>query len=108
MLAAAGAPTDHLWQPLAPWPENGLVFDWEGRLAEEMHRIIKSLTQFVELEAVIVSSFVPANISRNVCLSLQKLAPEVTITPTSILSAPKAVGAASLPFMSRFMVESGV
>lgn len=107
-LTSAGAPADHLWQPLAPWPENGLVLEWEGRLAEEMHRIVKSLTQFVELEAVIVSSFVPANISRNVCLSLQKLVPEVPVMPTSILSAPKAVGAASLPFMSRFMVESGV
>lgn len=109
MLTSAGAPTDYLWQPLAPWPsENGLVLEWESRLAERMHGIVKSLTQFVELDAVIVSSFVPHSISRNVCVSLQKLVPEVTVTPGSILRAPKAVGAASLPFMSRFMVESGV
>jgi hypothetical protein len=109
MLISAGAPTDYLWQQLAPWPsENGLVLEWESRLAEEMDGIVKSLTQFVELEAVIVSSFVPHSVSRSVCASLQKLVPEVAVMPSKILNAPKAVGAASLPFMSRFMVESGV
>lgn len=108
ILKSAGAPADYLWQPLAPWPENGLILEWEGRLAEKMHGIVKSLTQFVELEAVIVSSFVPHTVSRSVGVALQKLVPEVAVMPSNILSAPKAVGAASLPFMSRFMVESGV
>jgi hypothetical protein len=106
-LTSAGAPTDHLWQPLAPWPTgDSFVLEWEGRLAEKMHGIVKSLAQFVQLDAVIVSSFVPTAVSGGVCHSLQKLAPTVRVMPTSILSAPKAVGAASLPFMSRFMVES--
>lgn len=106
-LKAAGAPTDHLWQPLAPWPlDNGVVCDWENRLAEKMHGIVGSLTQFLELEAVIVSSFVPNSVCGNICGSLQKLIPGMNVMPSRILSSPKAVGAASLPFISRFMVET--
>lgn len=107
MLTAAGVATDPLWQPLAPWPsDNDATLEWERKLAEKMQDIVRSLAQFVELEAVIVSSFVPNAVCRNVCTSLQKLVPEARVMPSSIPNTPKAVGAASLPFISRFMVES--
>ncbi|MDH0912552.1 ROK family protein [Rhizobium pusense] len=104
-LKAAGAPTEHLWQPLAPWPQyNDTAGEWEKRLAEKMQEIVSSLTQLLELEAVIVSSFVPNSVSQNICTLLQKSIPEVNVIASNILNSPKAVGAASLPFISRFMV----
>lgn len=105
-LARYDLPTAMLWDRNGSWPNYGEPLKaWEGRLIDQMIRSLDAVSQFVEFDTVVLSSYAPEEICRGICRRLESSLPDVKTIAGSIMPSPKAVGAASLPFSSRFMVE---
>ena len=104
-LPADPAVLEGLWTQGQGWPPTGPAFEaWKNACAESLVQAIRSLLQFIELKTVVLSSFIPPATSEALCALIKKDIPsiEAVVGKTSV---PKAVGAASLPFSSRFMVH---
>lgn len=105
-LQQQGMPTDPLWDRSSNWPDYGQTQKiWEQALIERLTSSCLALTQFVEVDTVVLSSYAPRDICRTVCSILEQSVPGITAIAGSLNPSPKAVGAASLPFNSRFMVN---
>ncbi len=95
-----------LWAEDPIWPPIGPELDaWQQVCAESLVDLTRSLLQFIELKTVVLSSFVPAEICAALCTLVRQEIPSVNAVVGRTSAAPKAVGAASLPFSSRFMVN---
>lgn len=105
-LEENGIQTDALWDRSSDWPDFGeaLVL-WEENLIRRMKVSIEALQEFAEVQTVILSSYAPQEICQTLCDALEKTGTGVNAIAGTINPSPKAVGAASLPFSSRFMVE---
>ncbi|MFB2549961.1 ROK family transcriptional regulator [Ensifer soli] len=100
---AAGA---QLWTQAGRWPDLGPPFEaWRSACAEQLLGLIRALLQFIELKTVVLSSFVPAAICADLCRLIRAELPALDAVVGGTSAAPKAIGAASLPFSSRFMVD---
>lgn len=105
-LAAQGRSESALHNRTGKWPDFGDVFEaWSAQLVSQMVRSLDAVSQFVEFETVVISSYAPQDICREICLRLESRLTSIRAIAGNILLSPKAVGAASLPFSSRFMVE---
>lgn len=91
---------DWNWQEFGPPLE-----DWSNRCADALTQSVQSLSQFIELDTVVLSSFAPTKVCEELCLMLERRLPSVRAIVGGTSPAPKAIGAAGLPFSSRFMVE---
>lgn len=99
-------PLDALWERSGDWSAfDGLIDDWEGRLIEQMTDCIGNLGQFLEFRTIILSSYAPQGVCHDICQKLQSKLAGFQAIAGNISPSPKAVGAASLPLSSRFMVE---
>lgn len=94
-----GLPTESLWS------QADLLLTWENDLIASMRNSIAALAQFVEVKTAILSSYIPEDVCQALCAKLGRALPGVTVIAGKLSPSPKAVGAASLPFSSRFMVE---
>jgi DNA-binding Lrp family transcriptional regulator len=95
-----------IWQYDWNWQEFGFALeDWSNRCADALTQSVQSLSQFIEIETVVLSSFAPPTVCEELCLMLEKRLPSVRAIIGGTSPAPKAIGAAGLPFSSRFMVE---
>ncbi|PWE54050.1 sugar kinase [Metarhizobium album] len=103
----AGDPTAaRLWEQHPAWPPMGPAFAvWQQACAESLIKSTQALLQFIELKTVLLSSFIPPEICSVLCKLVQQEIPSVNAVVGRTSAAPKAVGAASLPFSSRFMVN---
>jgi predicted DNA-binding transcriptional regulator len=99
LARAKGPPTEPLWG------RADLLLTWEDDLIASMRSSIAALAQFVEVKTVILSSYIPEDICQALCVKLGRALPGVTVIAGKLSPSPKAVGAAGLPFSSRFMVE---
>ena len=105
-LAAAGRLDGSLWDGDRNWPDGGAAFDaWRRQCRDRLQQSIEGLTQFIELKTVVLASYAPARICQGICDDLTSVLPGVRALASGIGTSPKAVGAASLPFSSRFMVQ---
>jgi biotin operon repressor len=105
-LPAGDAAAVSLWGQERSWPPMGPVLaDWQQACAESLIKFTRALLQFIELKTVILSSFVPVDVCAALCALIQREIPVVNAIVGRTSAAPKAVGAASLPFSSRFMVH---
>lgn len=105
-LPADSAMAEKLWGQDLSWPPLGATLaDWQQACAENLIQLAQSLLQFIELRTVVLSSFVPAAICEALCTLVRQKIPSVNAVVGRTSAAPKAVGAASLPFNSRFMVN---
>lgn len=96
---------EKLWRQSRNWPTMGPTFEtWQSACAESLVEAVQSLLQFIELKTVVLSSFIPPGICETLCAHIQQEIPSVDAV-LGKTSSPKAVGAASLPFSSRFMVH---
>lgn len=96
---------EKLWRQSRNWPRMGPTFEtWQSACAESLVKAVQSLLQFIELKTVVLSSFIPPGICETLCEHIQQEIPSVDAV-LGKTSSPKAVGAASLPFSSRFMVH---
>jgi len=106
-LVASGAATDMLWERGAAWPDFGAEgSDWLQDCVDELRRSLDSASQFLPVNTVIVSSYAPREICEEITEALKSACKEVDAKTGELFPSPKALGAASLPFSSKFTVES--
>ncbi|WP_202334316.1 ROK family transcriptional regulator [Mesorhizobium sp. L-8-3] len=106
MLAARRQPTDALWERNSQWPDYGETFEsWRRNCREKLVQSIEALSQFVDVGTVVLSSYAPVAVCQGICDDLGRALPDIHALAGGIEISPKAVGAASLPFSSRFMVK---
>ncbi len=105
-LPAINDTTEGLWGQELSWPSLGSpLVSWQQTCADNLVQLTRSLLQFIELKTVVLSSFVPRDICEALCVLIRQEIPSVNAIVGAAPIAPKAVGAASLPFNSRFMVH---
>jgi predicted NBD/HSP70 family sugar kinase/biotin operon repressor len=104
-LFAEGISVEGLWDPQGDWSEYQLyVAPWLDEAAEGIRLSVDEALRLVAVETVVVASSIPASVLEELRLRLVPLLPDVSICISRIPAAAKAVGAASLPFSSRFTV----
>lgn len=104
-LARLGQSAPSQWDRDEDWRDHAVASAaWQNRLTSQMVQSLAAVSQFVQVETVVLSSIVPAHIVHGICRRIEEAA-GVRALPGSISTSPKAVGAASLPYSSRFMVK---
>ncbi len=88
------------------WLDLGESLDrWRSECVGTLKQSTRSLAQFVDIRSIVVSSMVPRSLCEAICGDLQRAIPDVRVVSGAIHIAPKAVGAGSLPFISRLTVQ---
>jgi DNA-binding Lrp family transcriptional regulator len=102
-------PVDDLWSNQSTWPRYaGLLEPWRNSVCGAQVDLVKSLAQFINVDTVVLSSYAPRGICQDICDGLKRALPGMCVVTGEIAVAPIAVGAASLPFSSRFMVQANI
>ncbi|MEO1659185.1 MAG: ROK family transcriptional regulator [Pseudomonadota bacterium] len=105
-LLASGIATNALWERGSEWPELGEEKDlWLQDCVEELKSSLEAATQFLPVSTVIVSSYAPSDVCKEIVARLDEVSDGVEAKPGMLHLSPKALGAASLPFSSKFTVE---
>lgn len=105
-LSDHGATLEALWaRPDKSSDYDDVVERWEKRLVNQMSQSLSGVSQFVEFETVVLSSYAPQPICLDICRRIEMSMPGVTAIAGDLKPSPKAAGAASLPLSSRFMIE---
>jgi predicted NBD/HSP70 family sugar kinase len=109
-LKAEGYDGAALWCDMAAWPAaSPSIAAWSEACAARLARALWALFAFVHVDTVVVDGRMPEAVKAEVCTRLQALAGDTartTVLAGHVGPLAKAVGAASLPFNARFMVES--
>ena len=105
-LCKSGRDTDALWACNAEWSEydQKLISVWREECRDTMKQSIQSLAQFVDFKTVVLSGSGSREINRSICKGLDNELPGINATTSDIRDVPVAIGAASLPYISRFMI----
>ncbi len=105
-LLAKEHTTDALWERGKEWPELGEEKDlWLQDCIQELKISLEAATQFLPVSTVIVSSYAPKDVCEEIAERLNKVSEGIEAKSGLLHVSPKALGAASLPFSSKFMVE---
>lgn len=90
----------------ADWAELGDVLTrWRSECVAALKQSTRALAQFVDVRTVVVSATVPKLVSSAICGDFQHALSGVKVVNGLVAVAPKAVGAGSLPFISRFTAQ---
>lgn len=101
-----GTLTTQLWERGSNWPFHGAAETaWRRELVDQLKKSVEALAQFVPIPTVVLSSYAPQTVCQEICRELEDSLTTVQAIAGNIERSPKAVGAASLPFSSRFMVR---
>jgi biotin operon repressor len=96
---------DELWERFKELQHfDAALIDWQKKCVELIKIKLGELGQFVDVTTVVLSSYIPREICEEICGSLKENVGSVSAVVGGLDNAPKAVGAAALPFSSRFMV----
>jgi predicted NBD/HSP70 family sugar kinase len=115
-MDAAGEDSSHLWENPAPWHVSPTILDdWMTEAAEGLAAAIISASALLELGAVLIDGWMPAEIRAEITrrthaslhrMDLQGIDPpqirEGTIGPEA-----RALGAAAIPLAQRYLLEQG-
>jgi predicted NBD/HSP70 family sugar kinase/predicted DNA-binding transcriptional regulator len=105
-IRRGGGSTDELWQRGSSWPSYGKAEEvWRDEVLGQMKRSTEALSQFVPVPSIVLSSYAPHKVCEELCAQFAKQLPAIRAIASSVELSPKAVGAASLPFSSRFIAE---
>jgi biotin operon repressor len=105
-LLEAGEIPDTIWERGSSWPDFGNVIqDWTRDVVLQLSETQSALLQFVDVETILLSSYAPRYICEDICDQIVKNIPGINAIAGTLEVTPKAVGAASLPFNSKFVVE---
>lgn len=105
-LNAAGHDTRMLWERGAAWPDFGPAGEnWSRNCAEQLEQALRLLGQFVPVKTVVLSSYAPKKVCERITSILSERIEGIEAIAGFFDVPPKAIGAASLPFSSKFMVE---
>ena len=81
-----------LWDRNSLWPDFGSAeVEWKQECRDALLHSIASLKQFVEVETVVLTSYIPENIRTEICRDLEAAAPGIKAMSGAISVAPKAV-----------------
>ncbi|WP_340243496.1 ROK family transcriptional regulator [Roseobacter sp. HKCCA2468] len=106
-LLAKGVTTDNLWERGAEWPDlGGEKETWLKACVAELKSSLESASQFLPVSTVIVSSYAPSDVCKEIAQRLSMVCGGVESKPGELQITPKALGAASLPFSSKFVIET--
>lgn len=86
-------------------PVEELYVRWRRDCCRQIAGSVRSLGSFVNFNSVVISSYAPAGLGEGLIAELRDELPDVDFLLGGNPVAPKAVGAASLPYHSRFMVQ---
>lgn len=90
----------------ADWSELGdVLVRWRSECVAALKQSTRALAQFVDVRTVVISAAVPKSVSEAICGDFQRAVPGVKVINGLVGVAPKAVGAGSLPFISRFTAQ---
>lgn len=105
-LRKSGLDQAAIWERGSTWPDYGDVeLAWKRDCVLQLKESLKALTQFVNVNTVVLSSYAPSEVCSSICALLEEEMSGVNAIAGSLEKSPKAVGAASLSFSSKFMVE---
>lgn len=113
-LAAAGRDGTAIWHSPSEWPDfTGLLDHWIEDCASSLAEAIISVCGFVDIANVIMDGRIPQPVLERLCVRTAEHLATVNAAcgtaPTVLCGEAgpfaKAVGAAGLPFHSRFMIE---
>lgn len=104
-LLAARLPTDFLWERGTNWPD---IRDEKAQWLKDCVDVVKSsldaASQFLPVSTVIVSSYAPERVCNEIVAELSAANADIDAKAGVLQLSPKALGAASLPFSSKFTV----
>lgn len=104
-LSCDGQVTETLWTRGAKWPDYGPAKKaWLSDCVEELGKSLASASQFLPVNTVIVSSYAPKEVCDEIAGELARVHTGIEARSGELLISPKAMGAASLPFSSKFTV----
>lgn len=113
-LTAAKIDPTPMWHTPANWPEfDATLDDWTSDMAQSLAEAVTSICSFVDVEIILLGGRFPDTVRNQLGDQVTaRLIKEVVMgedAPTLVMGRAgafaKAVGAAALPFHSRFMVE---
>ncbi len=95
-----------LWQRGQDWPDYGSEKDrWVADCVNSLRESLDAASQFLPVSTVIVSSYAPSDVCIEIADKLSSCTQDVEVAAGHLQLSPKALGAASLPFSSKFTVE---
>lgn len=105
-LESNGEKTEVLWKRGSSWLDFGETeTNWHALCVEQIQHTLTFLSQFVPVKTVVLSSYAPQKTCEKIALQLSEYGNDVKAIAGTLDISPKAIGAASLPFSSKFMVE---
>lgn len=106
-LQKQGLSSEALWERGSDWPEFGPAkAAWLDDCLGILNGALGAASQFLPIQTVILSSYAPADVCQEIASALAEANPGVEARPGTLGLCPKALGAASLPFSSKFTVDS--
>lgn len=115
VLSDAGMDTSVIWHSTAQWSDlDPHLSQWIAQCADSLVSAILSISAFVAIDSVIIDGRLPARVRDDLVSQVREAfmqgAADATllpdIVPGKIGAFSKAVGAACVPFHSRYMVEN--
>jgi predicted NBD/HSP70 family sugar kinase len=99
-----------IWRPADAWPDLGEALPrWIDACADSLVRALAAIGRFVDLDCAIIDGRFPPSVRTRICDAVAsrvaKSAGGPAILEGKVGFFAKAVGAAGVPFHSRFMVE---
>lgn len=110
-LDQANIPSNPLWDKPNEWPDfSGPLEAWVATCGDDLAVTIESVRRFVDIDRVLICGRLPNLILAQICAEVSRNIDAKSEQPTQITQGDmgtfsKAIGAASLPFLSRFMIE---
>ena len=105
-LQVRGCPSEKLWLHDGQWPNFGAVKDsWINDCLAVLSDSVTSASQFLPVKTVIISSYAPKLVCDEIAAALAERHPSLDTKVSELVISPKALGAASLPFSSKFTVS---
>lgn len=103
VLGSNGISTEDLWRLAQGSPSYTLALQgWQADCVAFLAAKVREARQFVDVNTVVLSTYAPRDLCQGLCDSLMGQEQGVTALVGALQHAPKAVGAASLPYASRF------
>lgn len=104
-LGSNGPSPDEFWQAAQNRDGRDIdVAEWKNKCAAFIRDKALQVNEFVDVRTVILSSYIPRELIAEICDALEDTPETLTAITGEVANAPKAVGAGSLAFSSRFMV----
>jgi DNA-binding Lrp family transcriptional regulator len=95
-----------LWHYSADWSELHTPLDkWTADYSKALIKSTSELCRYIDVKKIVIAGIMPPAIQKHICQLTAKELSDTQVIAASVGPLGKAIGAASLPFISRFMVQ---